>query len=166
MQPFGQCERCSEVWPLVSHSQMRLTDMHTVSGNGQTSKAAKTSEVQCSIAQIGMIVFISRAKRLLWSDPVPLPYKLYLIYAPVSEISPQNAPWLADDSIAVKQLQCFIRSASWVTAGFGSNFAGKDGGNFKCSSSKPLQVRFWIYWRGDRYRDPEENSGWRSADVS
>lgn len=31
-----------------------------------------------------------------------------------------------------KQLKCFIRSASWVTAGFGSSFAGRDGGNFKC----------------------------------
>jgi cation diffusion facilitator CzcD-associated flavoprotein CzcO len=25
----------------------------------------------------------------------------------------------------VKDLKCFIRSKSWVTAGFGSNFAGK-----------------------------------------
>jgi cation diffusion facilitator CzcD-associated flavoprotein CzcO len=31
----------------------------------------------------------------------------------------------------VKDLKCFIRSQSWVTAGFGSNFAGKQGGNFK-----------------------------------
>lgn len=30
----------------------------------------------------------------------------------------------------LKNLKCFIRSTSWVTAGFGSNFAGKNGGNF------------------------------------
>ncbi|KAL5352334.1 hypothetical protein ACLOAV_002281 [Pseudogymnoascus australis] len=34
------------------------------------------------------------------------------------------------------QLKCFIRSASWVTAGFGSSFAGKDGGNFKYTEAQ------------------------------
>jgi hypothetical protein len=39
---------------------------------------------------------------------------------------------ISNAQIVVSQLKCFIRSASWVTAGFGSSFAGKDGGNFKC----------------------------------
>lgn len=29
-------------------------------------------------------------------------------------------------------LKCFIRSASWVTGGFGQRFAGKGGTNFEC----------------------------------
>lgn len=29
-------------------------------------------------------------------------------------------------------MKCFIRSASWVTAGFGQRFAGKGGTNYKC----------------------------------
>jgi hypothetical protein len=39
---------------------------------------------------------------------------------------------ISNKQVVVGQLKCFIRSASWVTAGFGSSFAGKDGGNFKC----------------------------------
>jgi hypothetical protein len=35
----------------------------------------------------------------------------------------------------VSSLKCFIRSASWVTAGFGQRFAGKGGSNFKCKDS-------------------------------
>lgn len=33
-------------------------------------------------------------------------------------------------------LKCFIRSASWVTGGFGQRFAGKGGVNFKCELIK------------------------------
>lgn len=29
-------------------------------------------------------------------------------------------------------MKCFIRSTSWVTAGFGQRFAGKNGANFDC----------------------------------
>jgi cation diffusion facilitator CzcD-associated flavoprotein CzcO len=36
----------------------------------------------------------------------------------------------------VNELKCFIRSSSWVTAGFGSSFAGKDGGNFKYTEAQ------------------------------
>jgi cation diffusion facilitator CzcD-associated flavoprotein CzcO len=36
----------------------------------------------------------------------------------------------------VKNLKCFIRSTSWVTAGFGSNFAGENGANFKCKFAR------------------------------
>lgn len=29
-------------------------------------------------------------------------------------------------------MSCFIRSAAWITAGFGQRFAGKNGKNFDC----------------------------------
>lgn len=32
----------------------------------------------------------------------------------------------------VKQLYTWVRSPTWVTAGFAQKFAGKDGGNFQC----------------------------------
>lgn len=38
-------------------------------------------------------------------------------------------------------MKCFIRSASWVTAGFGQRFAGKGGINFQCQAPIALGVQ-------------------------
>lgn len=63
-----------------------------------------------------------------WDDSVEIKGKTVAVIGSGSsavQIVPNIRP-------EVKDLKCFIRSASWVTAGFGSNFAGKDGTNFKC----------------------------------
>ncbi|KAB2573263.1 putative sterigmatocystin biosynthesis monooxygenase stcW [Lasiodiplodia theobromae] len=42
---------------------------------------------------------------------------------------------------AVKSLSCFIRSTSWVTAGFGQRYAGKDGANFNYTEEQKEVLR-------------------------
>ena len=43
----------------------------------------------------------------------------------------------------VSQLYTWVRSPTWVTAGFAQKFAGADGGNFACmSSSQQLLPHF------------------------
>ena len=32
----------------------------------------------------------------------------------------------------VKSMHCFVKSPTWITAGFAQRFAGPDGGNFAC----------------------------------
>lgn len=34
--------------------------------------------------------------------------------------------------VVVGHMTCFLRSAAWVTGGFGQRFAGKNGSNYKC----------------------------------
>ena len=58
----------------------------------------------------------------------------------VPNIQPSESSWSRRSRIlmtrtGVSTLKCFIRSASWVTAGFGQRFAGKGGSNFKCSAT-------------------------------
>ncbi|TVY38734.1 putative sterigmatocystin biosynthesis monooxygenase [Lachnellula subtilissima] len=58
-----------------------------------------------------------------WDDSVSLVGKTVAVIGSGSsavQIVPNILP-------VVGKLKCFIRSSSWVTAGFGSNFAGKDG---------------------------------------
>lgn len=45
--------------------------------------------------------------------------------------SDQRYKYRLTDISVVGDLKCFIRSASWVTGGFGQRFAGKGGTNFK-----------------------------------
>lgn len=63
----------------------------------------------------------------------------------------------------VKALKCFVRSESWVTAGFGSNFAGKDGGNFKYTEEqkKLLATDPKTYLRYRKNIESELNSRFR-----
>lgn len=63
-----------------------------------------------------------------WDSSVDLKDKTIAVIGSGSS-AVQIVPNIQPDA---KNLKCFIRSASWVTAGFGSNFAGKDGANFKC----------------------------------
>ncbi|KAJ5287308.1 hypothetical protein N7478_002994 [Penicillium angulare] len=63
-----------------------------------------------------------------WDDQVELKGKRVAVIGSGSsavQIIPTIQP-------AVSSLKCFIRSAFWVTAGFGQRFAGKGGANFKC----------------------------------
>ncbi|TVY48521.1 putative sterigmatocystin biosynthesis monooxygenase [Lachnellula occidentalis] len=67
-----------------------------------------------------------------WDDSVSLEGKTVAVIGSGSsavQIVPNILP-------VVGKLKCFIRSSSWVTAGFGSNFAGKDGGNFKYTEAQ------------------------------
>ncbi|OAG37868.1 hypothetical protein AYO21_07974 [Fonsecaea monophora] len=41
----------------------------------------------------------------------------------------------------VKELYCWVRSPTWVTAGFGQKFAGPDGGNFEYTEEEKEQFR-------------------------
>ncbi|RDW59448.1 hypothetical protein BP6252_12535 [Coleophoma cylindrospora] len=63
----------------------------------------------------------------------------------------------------VPNLKCFIRSTSWVTAGFGSNFAGKDGANFKYNETqkKILKEDPKTYLRYRKNIENELNSRFR-----
>ncbi|EXJ55336.1 hypothetical protein A1O7_08263 [Cladophialophora yegresii CBS 114405] len=42
----------------------------------------------------------------------------------------------------VKQLYLWVRSPTWITAGFAQRFAGPNGANFHCKYNKPLQKAF------------------------
>ncbi|KAH6685981.1 steroid monooxygenase [Plectosphaerella plurivora] len=62
-----------------------------------------------------------------WDDSIPLEGKRVAVIGGGSsavQIVPNIQP-------IVGSLTCFIRSASWVTGGFGQRFAGKNGTNFK-----------------------------------
>ena len=41
---------------------------------------------------------------------------------------------------SVEKLYCWIRSPTWITAGFAQKFAGPDGGNFECMTSVFLSM--------------------------
>jgi hypothetical protein len=40
--------------------------------------------------------------------------------------------------IEVKKLHSFMRSSTWITAGFAQKYAGENGANFDCESSLEL----------------------------
>lgn len=64
-----------------------------------------------------------------WDDTVDLKGKRVAVIGGGSsavQIVPNIQPIVGD-------MKCFIRSTSWVTAGFGQRFAGKGGANFKCN---------------------------------
>ncbi|KAI9933627.1 hypothetical protein MW887_008100 [Aspergillus wentii] len=61
-----------------------------------------------------------------WDDKIQLKGKKVAVIGSGSS-AVQIVPTIQPD---VSELKCFIRSASWVTAGFGQRFAGKGGSNF------------------------------------
>jgi cation diffusion facilitator CzcD-associated flavoprotein CzcO len=40
----------------------------------------------------------------------------------------------------VKKLHSFVKSPTWITAGFAQRFAGPDGGNFSCTRNPDTDV--------------------------
>ncbi|THX76756.1 steroid monooxygenase [Aureobasidium pullulans] len=67
-----------------------------------------------------------------WDDSVDLTGKRVAVIGGGSsavQIVPNIQP-------IVKNMKCFVRSTSWVTAGFGQRFAGKDGVNFDYSDEQ------------------------------
>ncbi|CAI7674093.1 unnamed protein product [Penicillium viridicatum] len=72
-----------------------------------------------------------------WDDNVELKGKRVAVIGSGSsavQIVPNIQP-------KVSSLKCFIRSASWVTAGFGQRFAGKGGSNFKYNEKQKEILR-------------------------
>lgn len=51
----------------------------------------------------------------------------------------QIIPSIADK---VSKLYCWVRSPTWITAGFAQKYAGPDGNNFECPFPPPT----WALW--------------------
>ena len=48
-------------------------------------------------------------------------------------------------STEIKSLKCFIRSATWVTAGFAQKYAGEHGENFNCKDARHHGLWDWLH---------------------
>lgn len=118
--------------------QLTRSPQRLASGNGPISQAERLSRAQCSTAQTGMKVSAWRERVSVLSEEAPRRCRLCRISCQVGDLVAREKiflPQITNQLLVVKDMKCFVRSTSWVTAGFGQRFAGPDGKNFNCECS-------------------------------